>query len=187
MTVWTHSVALPVLVSLATTIVVGLSVTPRLAARGKRIQAAHDARDRFGDSVLDILALCGNLQSMLGDAGLGDPPRPKLQSECDRWEGQIDETTAWLTDHWQRFALGYLGTLGTRDLVVEYVACARGVWLSSRPLTERVHLLREMTEPIQTIYFERRWRVIGEIPKAQERLRVTLASVKQSKQASDEA
>jgi hypothetical protein len=104
--VWIQSVALPVFVSLATTIAVGLSVGPRIAARGKRIQTAHDARDRFSDSVLDILALCGNLEHTLKDPDSEDPPRPKLQGECNRWEGQIDETTAWLADHWQRFALG---------------------------------------------------------------------------------
>jgi len=183
MAIWMHSVALPVGVSLATTIVVSLSVGPRLAARSKRIQAAHDSRDRFSDSVLDILALCGNLRPVLRDPAFGDPSRSQLQCECKRWEGQIDETTAWLVDHWQRFALGYLGARGARNLIVEYVASARGVWLSARPLDERVRLLEEMTEPIQTIFFARRWRVIREIPRAETRLRATLASVKRAQQA----
>jgi hypothetical protein len=183
MAVWMHSVALPVGVSLATTVVVSLTVGPRLAARSKRIQAAHDSRDRFSDSVLDILALCGNLRPVLRDQDLSEPFRSQVQRECKRWEGQIDEKTAWLVDHWQRFALGYLGSLGTRDLIIQYVASARGVWLSDRPLDERVRLLEEMTGPIQTIYFARRWRVIGAIPREKERLRKTYASLKRSEQA----
>jgi hypothetical protein len=183
MAVWIHSVVLPVGVSLVTTILVSLSVGPRLSARSKRIQAAHDSRDRFSESVLDILALCGNLRPALRDPGFGDPSRSQLKSECKRWEGQIDETTAWLADHWQRFALGYAGALGVRDLVVEYVASARGVWLSDRPLDERVRLLEEMTGSIQTIFFTRRWRAIGTIPEAQTRLRAALASIKRDEQA----
>ncbi len=66
---------------------------------------------------------------------------------------------------------------------MEYVACARGVWLSDRPLAERVRLLREMTEPVQTIYFERRWKAVGEIPTAKSRLRATLDGIKNSEQA----
>jgi len=156
---------LPIGVSLVTTVVVSWSVGPRLAARSKRIQAAHDNRDHFSDSVVDILALSGNLRPALSDASFGDPSRSVLQSECKRWEGQIDETTAWLVDHWQRFALGYLGALGVRNLIVEYVASARGVWLSDRPLDERRRLLEEMTEPIQTIFFTRRNRALGAFPR----------------------
>src|SRR5215510_9506570 len=58
MSIWVTSILLPIGVSMATAVLTGLTVGPRLAARGKRIQAAHDSRDRFGDSVLDILALC---------------------------------------------------------------------------------------------------------------------------------
>ncbi len=49
---------------MATAVLIGLTAGPRLAARGKRIQAAHDSRDRFGESVLDILALCSNLEKV---------------------------------------------------------------------------------------------------------------------------
>jgi hypothetical protein len=39
------------------------------------------------------------------------------------------------------------------------LAVRPGLWLSDRPLEERVRMLRELTKYIQTIYFARRWRV----------------------------
>jgi hypothetical protein len=98
MPVWVTSVLVSVCVSVATVVVVGLTVGPRLAARGKRIQAAHDGRDRFGDSVLDLLVLCGNLERIIVPPGVSDPVRSRLEGERDRWMGQIDEiTTCWWT------------------------------------------------------------------------------------------
>jgi hypothetical protein len=125
--VWMTSVAIPVSVSLATTILFGLTVGPRLAARSKRIQDAHDDRDRFGKSVLELLALCGNLEKVTVPPEAQDPARSRLRGERDRWVSQIDETTAWLADNWQQVALGYAGTLGIRDLVVRYMGAARGL------------------------------------------------------------
>jgi hypothetical protein len=174
MSIWVNSVLLPIGISLVTTVLVGLTVGPRLAARGKRLQAAYDSRDRFGDSVLDILALCANLEKVNVRSGIKDPLRSRLQDERDRWLGQIDETTTWLVDHWQRFVLGYIGRSDVRNLVVRYVADARGRWLSDRPLEERVRMLKELTEHIQTIYFARRWRVLTAVPQEISHLRMKL-------------
>jgi hypothetical protein len=131
---------------------------------GKRIQAAHDSRDRFGESVLDLLVLCGNLERVTIPPAVADPVRSRLQGERDRWLGQVDEVTLWLVDHWQHVALGYAGAMGVRELVIRYAADARGLWLSGRPLEERVRLLGELTEPVQTIFFARRWRVVSKVP-----------------------
>jgi hypothetical protein len=174
MSIWVNSVLVPIVVSLATGVVTGLTVGPRLAARGKRIQAAHDDRDRFGDSVLDILALCGNLEKVQIESDLPDSLSSCLQGERDRWIGQIDEITIWLVDHWQRIALGYSKRLGLLNLVTRYVAMARGLWLSDRPLDQRVRLLRELTGHIQTIYFTRRWRVFPIISREITELRTKL-------------
>ena len=65
------------------------------------------SRDRFGESVLDILALCSNLENVHVQSEIRDPLRSRLQGERDRWVSQIDERTIWLADHWQHFALGY--------------------------------------------------------------------------------
>ena len=177
MAVWMHSVFVPVGIALVTTVLVNLTVGPRLAARSKRIQAVHDSRDRFGDYVLDILAVCTNLQTVVDSRSVGGEVASQLQQERKRWEDEIDEATAWLADHWQRFALSYLGSLDLRELIVKYVGGARGVWLSNRSLDERVRMVKEMTEPIQTIFFTRRWRVVSSIPKEADRLRSMLASL----------
>jgi hypothetical protein len=138
------------------------------------IQAAHDGRDRFGESVLDILALCSNLEKVHVQSETRDSMRFRLQGERDRWVSQIDERTVWLAHHWQQFALGYSRRLDVRDLVARYVGGARGLWLSDRPLEERVRMLRELTEHIQTIYFARRWRVITIVPQEITELRTKL-------------
>lgn len=174
MSIWVTSVLLPIGVSAGTALVVGLTMGPRLAARSKRIQATHDSRDRFNDSVLDLLVLCGNLEMVTIPPSLTDPARSRLQGERDRWLNQIDETTTWMVDHWQQFALSYLGLMGVRDLVARYVAAARGLWLSNRRLDDRVRMLKELTEPIQTIFFARRWRVLMTISGEVARLRTML-------------
>jgi len=174
MPAWATSVLVSVGVSVVTVLVAGLTVGPRLAARGKRIQAAHDSRDRFGDSVLDLLVLCGNLERVTIPPGVTDPLLSRLQGERDRWMGQIDQTTVWLADHWQHVALGYAGLMGIRELVTRYAADVRGLWLSDRPLEERVRLLRELTEPVQTVFFARRWRVVSSLPGEIARLRAML-------------
>ncbi len=76
-------------------------------------------------------------------------------------------------DHWQRVALGYARRMDIGDLV-RYVADGRGLWLSDRPLEERVRMLRELTEHVQKIYFERRWRVVTAVPQDRARLREKL-------------
>lgn len=169
-------------VSVVTALAVGLTVGPRLAARSKRIQAAHDSRDRFGDSVLSLLVLCGNLERVAMPPAAADAVQSRLQGERDRWMSQIDEITLWLVDHWQHVALGYTGAMGIRELVIRYVADARGLWLSGRPLEERVRLLREITEPVQTIFFARRWRVVSKVPREVERLRAMLDALDDSVQ-----
>ena len=159
------SVLLPIAASTATAVMIGLTVGPRLAARSKRIQTAYDSRDRFGDSVLDILKLCTNLENVHVDSEITDPPRSRLQDEQGRWMSQIDEITTWLADHWQRFALGYTRRMDLHNLAIRYVGAGRGLWLSDRPLDEQVRMLRELTEHIHTIYFARRWRVIKTVPE----------------------
>ena len=165
---------MPIGVSLATGVLTALTVGPRLTARGKRIQAAHDNRDRFGDSVLDILALCANLEKVQIESDLPDSLRSRVQGERDRWLSQVDETTTWLVDHWQRFALGYSKRLDLMNIVARYVTAARGLWLSELPLDQQVRMLRELTEHVQNIYFTRRWRVVMTIRQEITDLRTNL-------------
>jgi len=175
--VWLTSVVLPLVVSAVSVLVIGLTFGPRTAARSKRIQAVHDDRDRFGAGVLDILALCNNLEQITIPRDATDERRARLQAERDRWLTQIDDITAWLADHWQRVALSYAGAMGLRDLVARYIGAARGLWLSGRPLDERVRMLRELTEPVQTIYHASRWRVVAAISGEITRLQAMLDSI----------
>lgn len=161
MATWEHSVIIPVGVAIATVIVTSLTVGPRLAARGKRIQADHDARDQFTNSILDLLALCANLQMVTISDTTEEPRRSRLQAERQRWETQIGEVTTWLIDHWQRYALGYvhIAGFGFRDDIRRYVITVWGGWISVRPLDDRIRMLKDFTEPMGTIFLSRWWRV----------------------------
>jgi hypothetical protein len=179
MATWASSVIIPICVSVAGTIATGLTVGPRLAARAKRIQAYHDARDKFTDSILDVLALCSNLQSAIAPDNAAENKRSVIQTERDRWENEISDITMWLVDHWQRYALGYLATAGVRDLIQKYAATTRGVWISARPLEERVRILHDLSEPMLTIFVSSRWRAAQRIPGEVDRLREMLDSLQE--------
>jgi hypothetical protein len=172
------ALVVPVGASVVTSVVMQLTVGPRLAARSRRILAAHSDRDEFGARVLDLLALCGNVEGLAEPEGAGEGLSPGLEGERERWVKQIDEITLWLADHWQRFALTYAGVGGLRDAVARYAAAVRGVWLSDRPVEERARMVRELTEPVQTLYFASRWRVLGSIATERARLVGMLDSLK---------
>jgi hypothetical protein len=145
-------------IAVVTTVVTELTVGPRLATRRGRVLAADGGRDEFGARVLDLLALCGNVEA-LAKPGAAQA----LVGDRDRWVGQIDEITVWLVDHWQRFALTYVGLVGLRDSVARYAAAVRVVWLSGQPLEKRARMVRELTEPVQMLYFTSRWRATGSL------------------------
>jgi hypothetical protein len=93
---WVSTFIIPVGVSIATVIVINLTVGPRLAARGKRIQENHSARDQFKESPLDLAALCANLRGVAIPDTMEEPRRARFQAERDRWEAQIGDITTWL-------------------------------------------------------------------------------------------
>jgi hypothetical protein len=179
MATWEHSVIIPVGVAIATVIVTSLTVGPRLAARSKRIQADHDARDQFTNSILDLRALCANLQTVAISDTIEEPRRSSLQAERDRWETQIGEITTWLIDHWQRYALGHFSKTGIPHLITRYVFAVWGIWISARPLDARVRMLKDFTEPMFTILLVRLWHV-GAIGRALRRLRRMLDDLESS-------
>jgi hypothetical protein len=158
MATWVSSLIIPVGVSIATVIITNLTVGPRLAARGKRIQENHSARDQFKESLLDLAALCANLRGVEIPDTMGEPRRSRFQAERDRWEAQVGEITTWLIDHWQRYALGYVGLAEFSNLVTRYAADARGVWISPRPLEDRVRMLQDINGLMLTIFVDRWWR-----------------------------
>jgi hypothetical protein len=179
MATWVHSVIIPVGVAIATVIITSLTVGPRLAARGKRIQADHDARDQFRNSILDLLALCANLEQVTISDTFEEPRRSRLQAERDRWETQIREITIWLIDHWQRYALGYVRIAGIPNLTTRYVFAVWGIWISTRPLDIRVGMLKDLTEQMFTVVLRRRWHA-GAIRLAAHRLRRMLDDLENS-------
>jgi hypothetical protein len=158
MATWVSSVIIPIGVAIATVIITSPTIGPRLTARGKRIQTANDARDQFTYSILDLLALCTNLQTVTISDATEEHLRSRFQGERDRWETQISEITTWLIDRWQRYALGYVRIAGIQNLITRYVFTVWGIWISARPLDDRVSMLKDLTEPMGTIFVGRRWR-----------------------------
>ncbi len=125
-------------------------------------------RRECGKRVFDILALCDNLEKV---PAAPTAVRPSLQGERERWISQLDEATRWLADNWQWYALTYARALNLRGLMLNYPGEVRGVWLSVRPLEQRVRRIEELTALVQTIYFEGRLRSAGRRRGAIEELR----------------
>jgi hypothetical protein len=174
---WVSSVIIPVGVSLATAVAISLTVGPRLAARAKRIQAFHDARDQFRRSIVDILAMCANLRGAVLPDDATEHHQSVFQAERNRWEAQISDVTVWLIDHWQGYAFTYIGTAGIRDLINRYAFTARGIWISSRPLQERVRMLQDLSQPMLTIFVASRWYAARRIPGEVQRLNEMFDSI----------
>ncbi|MCO6009736.1 hypothetical protein NE236_32675 [Actinoallomurus purpureus] len=143
--------------AVATTWAIGMTVSPRLDARKARILKAHQDRDSFSDSILTILAACARLEAFEIPSDVPDTLGTALRAERQRWLNQIDEATCWLVDNTQRWAGTYYSGWGLRDLMVRYAADARGVVLSERDEAAKVSFLREITEPVQEIFFARTW------------------------------
>ena len=137
----------------------GLTLKAPTAAYLAEIQEAAEARREGGKRVLDILALCGNLEKV------------SVQGERERWISQLDEATRWLVDNWQRYALTYPNALHLQHLMAGYAGAVRGEWLSDQPLEQRVDRIRELTARVQTIYFAGRLRSAGRRPPAARELR----------------
>ena len=136
------------------------------------IQEAAEARRECGKQVLDILALCKDLE---GTSATDGTYSPSLQGERERWIGQLDEATRWLADNWQLFALTYVKVLGLGKLMAEYAGAVRGEWLSNHLLEQRVHRIWELTALVQDIYFAGGLRSARRRPDAIRELRETIS------------
>ena len=129
------------------------------AVRLADIQGAVEARRECSKRVLDILALCIDLECDW-------PP-----GERERWISQLGEATRWLADNWQWFALTYAKAGDLPGMMAGYAGAVRREWLSDHPLEQRVRRIRELTERVQTIYFVHRLRSAGDRPVAIKELR----------------
>ncbi|MFI0818303.1 hypothetical protein ACH4TX_15775 [Streptomyces sp. NPDC021098] len=157
-----HPLISGILLPAATTLFVGLVITPRLEARNRRISAVHQARDEFSRRVLRILSACARLRDTPVPHTLTEE-RPvlsqRLTAERQRWIDQLDEATRYLVDDLEAFVLSYATPRG-RDIAGRFAVYARAVVLSDRPLGTKVERLTALTGPVQDIFFTRRWRLI---------------------------
>jgi hypothetical protein len=144
------SFILSVAASVAAAVIISLVFAPRLAARAKRIQVSHDARDEFQQRTIDIYTLCVNLQQT---SAAGEPARQRFSADTERWSRQIDESTQWLADNWHSVALTYLQRGGLPRLITRYAFAVRGIWLSpERPLDMQLQMLKDLTEPVCRVF-----------------------------------
>ncbi|MFD3524551.1 hypothetical protein [Streptomyces sp. NPDC058653] len=158
MPTWISAILLPAV----TTLFVGFVITPRLEARNKRINLAHQARDEFSRRVLTILSASARLRETPIPAALAEQ-RPalteRLNAERDRWVDQLDEATRYMVDNMETFALGYAPERA-RDIVGRFVAHSRAVMLSERAVETKAERLAALAGPVQNLFFTRRWRVL---------------------------
>jgi hypothetical protein len=161
---WVTSIAVPIGVAGATSVVAQLTFGPRLAARSAHIQAWHTARAQLADDLVKVMLTCSALES-------ADRSNPRTASESDRWEAQLDELTTRLADDGPAIALTHPSVLGTPVLIAQCFGAARGVWLSGKPLPQRAAELKEVVGPVQQLYGRRWWHIPANIA----RMRATVA------------
>ena len=167
---WTSTVLVALGTTLATTAGLELTIGPRLRARSIRIAQARADRDQFNRYLITVIARCAGLAHWKPSPGLPGDLRSRLDAEHDRWIRQVDEATLWMIDNLHAYALGYVGHLGLRELLLEYGTRVRGLWISRRSEEDRVRLLGELSEPVLEIFFSRRTpkraaRIPGEVRK----------------------
>jgi hypothetical protein len=121
MATWVSSFIIPIGVSIATVIITNLTVGPRLAARGKRIQENHSARDQFQESLLDLAALRANLRGVdIPDTWRNlSGPASRLSANG----GKLRSGPHHLA-HRPLAALGYVGPVEFSNLIMRYSADA---------------------------------------------------------------
>lgn len=156
-TAWTIAVAAVTAVVTATA--TGLTVTPRLDARKKRIGDAHAARDAFNTHLTTVLMASARLRNFQLPAA-DDPActpvvRERLTAERERWLQQIDEATQWMNDHVATFAGGWLSQ-SLIDFAVAYSGHARMLMLSEREEATKLELLGDLP-PVQRQFFGFWW------------------------------
>ena len=158
MNFWVTSVAVPIGVAGATSVFAQLTFGPRLAARSAHLQAWHTARAQLADDLVKLMLTCSALET-------ADQSIPRTASERERWTAQIDELTIRLADDGPAVALTHLNALGIPVLVAQCLGLARGVWLSGKPLPQRVAELKEAAGPVQQLYGRRWWHIPANIAR----------------------
>ena len=158
MNFWLTSVAVPIGVAAATSVVAQLTFGPRLAARSAHLQAWHTARAQLADDLVKVMFTCSALEA-------ADLSNPRTDGERARWEAQLDELTTRLVDEGSAIALTYLNALGLPVLIAQCFGAARGVWLSDKPLLQRAADLKEVVGPVQQLYRGRWWHIPANIAR----------------------
>lgn len=146
--------ALAVVTTVLTTLVLELLIKPRIERRNAWRRAALTSRDQLSESMLAILAASWRIKET-GQLPLNMRPAVgnALNVEHNRWYQQMDDATRFMVDNLHTYALTYIGLGDFRTLLSRYVFTARAVVLSERPRTRKAELLIAMTEPAAGLFF----------------------------------
>lgn len=150
------TVLVAVITALLTSLATEVLVSPRLEARKRRIQAAHDSRDEFTTIIFNLLTYTSRLRNLTLPADGPTLIYNRLAAEQQRWTDRIGEVTQRLIDDGISGAMTYPGWLGR--LGTDFAACCRLVWLSERPLPRKIELLNDLAEHAQGLFATAIWR-----------------------------
>ncbi|MGW7336647.1 hypothetical protein [Streptomyces sp. NPDC054808] len=151
---WLITVLITIATALAATVVSSLTITPRLEARNRRIQAGHQDREQFGRAVLAVLTCGARLAGMRIPDDTSPAVRQALTQELDRWRQRIDEATRDLSD--STAPLSFVVPL--REVALRFALTTRLVWISERAEDARIEALIELAGLAQGLYFSAWWR-----------------------------
>lgn len=158
---WANTVLISALTSSLVALGIEWFAKPRLEARKERLLRLHHARQTFEANVLTVLANSAKVSAAAGQRLPYDPKkegtRRAFREEIARAVQQIDHATIEMSDNLAAYGLNY-PTARIQNLIVRYVATARGTQLSSRTQVEKAEALTEITAPLHTWLFTRWWR-----------------------------
>ncbi|WP_372345561.1 hypothetical protein [Streptomyces sp. KL116D] len=151
---WLSTLLIAVVTAVLTTTVASLTVVPRLEARNRRIQAGHQARERFGTAILTVLVTGSLLNSLAIPQEATAAVRDGLEREGARWRQQLSKATEELADSTAPLTFVFV----LREVAIRFAFTSRMVWISERSEADKLTALLELAGAAQNLYFTAWWR-----------------------------
>lgn len=168
------TILVAIITAMLTSLATETLISPRLEARKRRIQAAHESRDEFTRAIFDLLTYTSRLKNLSLSAEGSTSVYNKLAAERHRWTQHVGAITEDLIDDGFGGTMTYPGWLGR--LAGEFAATCRLVWLSERPMPRKIELLNDLAEHAQGLYATAIWRRPWEKPQHKEALQRVIAA-----------
>jgi hypothetical protein len=131
---------------------------PRTEARKERLLELHRKRRELGRHMMTILTNAAKWASL----DMDDTTKAQLAGEISRSDQAIEYATRTMNDELDEIAFSYT-TRRIKNSVVGYIFAVRMVQISGRIRTDKLQLLKDITEPAHVWLFGSRWRPVARV------------------------